>query len=44
VIKLRQGKPDDARRDFSKASVLDPSLKLKLDSLLGESKIPASKP
>ena len=34
VIKLRQGKTDDAQKDFQKALELDPALKEKLGPLM----------
>ena len=38
MIKQRQGKNDEAQKDFKKAVELDPSLKEKLEPLMNEQK------
>jgi len=40
MIKLRQGKSDEANRDLKKAAELDPGLKKRLDALVA----PPAKP
>jgi Tfp pilus assembly protein PilF len=38
MLKLRQGKSEDAQKDFSKAVELEPSLREKIQALAGEQK------
>jgi len=40
-VKLRQGKNEEAQKDFKKAVDLEPSLKEKLDPLMNDQKAPA---
>jgi Tfp pilus assembly protein PilF len=42
MVKLRQGKNEDAQSDFKKAIELEPKLKEKLDPLINEQKAPAA--
>jgi Tfp pilus assembly protein PilF len=40
MVKLRQGKAEEAQQDFKKAVELEPSLKGKLEPLMNEQKTP----
>jgi Tfp pilus assembly protein PilF len=42
MVKLRQGKNEEAQKDFKKAVDLEPSLKEKLDPLMNDQKAPAA--
>ena len=42
MVKLRQGKNEDAQKDLKKAVELEPNLKEKLDALITDQKAPST--